>query len=424
MTDSISTVTVTLPAWATDKVESKLVPLAKKALKLGVAAPTVAFTNYRERELTNAHGHKTGETEVVVDATLTYEEIVVAGGWRLLASIEKGELGNIIYSASGEDFSHLQEAALTCDHCNHKRVRKVHYVVGNEEGERMTVGSTCLKDFLGISPTKALNVFSAIRDFFDDEEFRGSNNGPDFWSIERIAAWVSREVELAGGFTSRNAAYNSYGELTSTSDAVSCNISMQNNSYAKHEDKVKVRPTEKDEAKATLIINHLNKSLETVEKVGVQNASDWDYKIANYVKAGYIGIGSKDYNVFVGAVGAALRQIDRDNERKVEEANPVGLEFVDSLLNANPKDRVEFTGTVIKVSEVENNFSYYGGSSTMVIIKLGNKDKNVKVRFYTTKDLDGVEENAIVKMSVKVKNRNDHPKFGTTINANYPKVLK
>ena len=418
----MTTETVTLLAYLTDSLDERVAKLAKKARKLGVTAPTVTYDNYRERAIRSEYGYETGEVEVVCDATLTYEEIHVSGDWTLLASIETGELGNIVYSASGDDFAHLREADLTCEHCYHNRKRKVHYVVGNAEGERKTVGSSCMKDFLGIDPRAALNFWNSIRSVMDEDEIRSNGRAEKWIKIETLAAWVAREVELAGHFTSRSAAYNSFGELTSTADAVNCNFALQEAIKVTAEDKAKVRPTTKNEETAKLVMAHLGKSLETVELVGVANATDWDYKIASFLTRGFTGIYGKDFNIIVGAIGAALRKIDKDREAAAEEANPVGLEFVDTLLNAAPKDRVEFEGTVIKVSEVENDFSYYGGSSTMIIVKLGSKDKNIKVRWFTTKDM-GVNEGDVARFSVKVKNRNDHPKFGTTINSNYPKVI-
>lgn len=416
----LSEISTVIPAYACDIVEANIAKLAKRARKLGVTPPSVEFSNFRE-EKRRDFGLKS-DFQIMCDMTLRYEEIKLSGDWTLLASVEKEELGNVVYSASGKDFTHLRTATLNCDHCNHKRVRKVHYVVGNAAGEEKVVGSTCLKDFLGVDPKKALTYFAAIHDFMDDDEYRQPGQGKPWIAIESLAAWVARDVELVGRFISCKMSYESNGDLSSTSSNVINNISLQNDSRVEEETKAMVRPTDNNTKTAALVMTYLNKSLETVEKVGVEHASDWDYKIANFLKRGYTSMYGKDYNIIVGAIGAALRKIDAEKEREAEEGNPVGLEDVDTLLNANPKSHVEFTGKVIKVSETENMFSYYAPNSTMVILKLGNKEKNVKVRFFTTKDL-GVSEGDVVKMSVKVKRIDVHPRYGTTVQANYPKVL-
>lgn len=424
MTD-LTEMTVTLPAYATDRVEAKLAKLAKKAGKLGVTAPTVEFTNFREREIrSDVTGLRTGEFEVVCDATLRYEEIKVSGDWTLLASVEKEELGNVVYSASGKDFTHLREATLNCDHCHHRRARKIHYVVGNAAGEEKVVGSTCMKDFLGINPTKALNYFVAIRDFMDDEEFRSGGAGKRWVNIETLAAWTVREVELSGRFISRGAAYESYGELTSTADAVNCNFAMQDNSFAKLEDRERVKPTEKNIETARLVMAHLNKSLETVERVGVERASEWDYKIANFLKRGFTGMYGKDFNIIVGAVGAALRKIDSEREETLNAVEAFGAEYVDTVKNSKVKDRITVEGKVITVRECESNFGYYASTNTMIIVRCGHGKDSVRVRFFTSKaPFDQWNEGDKVKFSAKVKRHNDDPKWGYSVDMNYPKEL-
>ena len=401
-------------------LDERLAKLAKLAKKVGVAPPQVAYSNFREQEIVR-DSRKTGEVQVICDAALSYEPIQFEGGWKLVASVESGELGNLVYSATGKEYSHLREAKLTCEHCQIKRFRKVHYVLESEAGEEKVIGSTCMKQFLGIDPKKALNFWDTIRSLVDDDQLK-SGSGKNWFKLETLAAWVSRAVELDGAFISRSTAYNSYGEQMATADSVNCNITLQDCPHTNRDQKVLVRPTDKSKATAKLVIQQLEKSLDKVKEQGVANASDWDYKIANFVTQNFVPLYGKEYNIIVGAMGVALRNIDKEREQQAESENPVGLEYVDALFAAKAGERVTFEGKVLKISQVENNFGYGSSSSDMIIIKLGNKEKNIRVRFFTTKDL-GLNEGDVVKMSVKAKNLNTHEKFGTTLNGNYPKKI-
>lgn len=412
---------MTIAADNTDALELRLAKLSKLAKKVGVQAPQVAYSNFLERETLTATGHKTGEFHVVCDATLSYEPIQFAGGWKLVASIESGELGNLVYSVNGKDHAHLRESKLTCEHCQIKRFRKVHYVLESETGEEKVIGSTCMKQFLGIDPKKALNFWNSIRSLVDDDQLK-QGSGKNWFKLENLAAWVSRAVELDGRFVSRSTAFNSYEEQVATADSVNCNIALQGCPHTSKEQKLLVQPTEKSLETAKLVMKQLEKSLDKVTAQGISNSSDWDYKIANFVTQNFVPLYGKEYNIIVGAMGVALRNIDKENELNADNEDPVGLEYVDTLFAAKAGERVTFEGKVLKISEVENNFGYGASSSNMVIIKLGNKEKNIKVRFFTTKDL-GFNEGDVVKMSVKAKNLNTHEKFGTTLNSNFPKVL-
>ena len=399
-------------AWNEDRLHNRIAKLAKQAKKIGVAAPEVAFSDYHERV-----NPETGNNEVWCLATLQFEDIKIAGGWRLVASIEKGDLGNMVYAINGKDYSHLRTQTLTCDHCQTKRKRNKHFILVNDEGEEKCVGSTCMKDFLGVDPAKALNFFTTIRELFKDDELFSSGSGTvsvQWLRLVTAVAWVCREIEI-NGFVSRQQEYNHH--TISTACSVRENIFLQSASKVSQKTKEFVRPTEKNEHQAQEVVSKFNEVLKQVEQ-NPTSASEFDWKIANIAKRGFILPHSKEWNIMVGSVNFHLKAILKATE---EQAAPIGLECVDTLLNANTGERVEFEGTVLRVNEVDNQFAY-NQTSFMVIIKLGNKEKNVKVRWFSSKDM-GINEGEVHKFSAKVKRIDHHPTFGTTVQANYPKII-
>ena len=409
----MSEVSCRINAWNEERLLNRIAKLAKQAKKIGVVAPEVAFSDYHERV-----NPETGNNEVWCLATLQFEDIKIAGGWRLVASIEKGELGNMVYAINGKDYSHLRTQTLTCDHCQTKRKRNKHFILVNDEGEEKCVGSTCMKDFLGVDPAKTLNFFTTIRELFKDDELFscGAGKGDNWLDLTRAVAWSCREIEV-NGFVSRQQEYNN-PEKTSTANSVRHNIYLQNMPRVSEKQKELVRPSEKNLQHAEEVVSKFNEVMAKVEQ-NPTSASEFDWKIANIAKRGFILPHSKEWNIMVGSVNFHLKAIIKETE---EQAAPIGLECVDTLLNANTGERVEFEGTVLRVNEVVNQFAYYNQTSFMVIIKLGDKEKNVKVRWFSSKDM-GINEGEVHKFSAKVKRIDHHPTFGTTVQANYPKII-
>lgn len=413
----METTTTTIKAYLTDLVTERVAKLAKRATKLGVEAPQVAFTNFREVPVRDSQGRKTKELELVCDATLTYEPIKLAGEWQLVASVERGELGNLVYSHLENDFSHLRQAKLTCDHCHVKRQRNKHFVLHSQTGEEKVVGSTCMKDFLGIDPSKAIQFWTLFKEVFEDDEKAKNSKDSQWLPIKTLVAWTCREVEL-NGFTSRSQAYNSYDDTVSTSDSVGMNFSIQSSPQVKQETKDLVKPTSKSLEQAQQVLKELSKSLEQVEQKGITNVSEWDFKIASFLTLGYVK-GTKDFNIVVGATGSTLLKLQKQKEQAEEQ--PIDPEAANKLLKSRSGDRVDFRAKVITVREVENTFSYSSATNLMYILKLGSKENTVKVRFFTSKDF-GWKEGDLVGCSVKVKRVTSDPKWGVTVQANYPKV--
>lgn len=408
----METTTNTVKAYLTSLVEKRVLTLAKRAKKLGVEAPKVAFSNFREVPVYDSFGNKTNQLELVCDATVTYEPIKLAGGWRLVASVESGELGNLVYSHLAHDFTHLRQAKLTCDHCHVKRKRNKHFVLHSQTGEERVVGSTCMKDFLGIDPSKAIQFWTLFKEVFaDDEEAKNSSNN-NWLQVKTLVAWTCRQVEL-GGFTSRSKAYDS--NTVSTAALVEQNFSMQKSHFEK--EKQLVRPTSKSFEQAEQVLQELSKSLQLVKEKGVSGVSEWDFKIASFLTCGYIK-GTKDFNAVVGATGSTLFKLQKQQEAKEEEIDPQAAQ---KLLKSQTGDRISFKAKVVSVREVINNFSYTGGTNLMYILKLGSNANLVKVRFFTSKDF-GWKEGDTVSCSVKVKEIKNDPKWGVTVQANYPKV--
>lgn len=87
---------------------------------------------------------------VVYDVTVT-GEAPRYNGWRLLAALDwDPHAGLITRCAPGVDtIDRTNLRKEWCDHCETRRSRRKAYLVGDDDGSQMQVGSSCLKDFLG-----------------------------------------------------------------------------------------------------------------------------------------------------------------------------------------------------------------------------------------------------------------------------------
>jgi hypothetical protein len=205
------------------QVELKLAKLNKQADKLGFARAVITDSvSFMQEEFISSEN----KYRFVSKMTLTVEaEELKFGDYSFVAAFDHS-IGNtpIVKSKVGEVVpeSYLTAVSTNCDHCNIKRQRNNTFLFKDTNGYKQ-VGSTCLKEFFGIDPTKHLDWLGAFGSF--DEEFeRGPR--PVFCEGVELSVQVAIAMVAKHGFTSRKAA-NAYAEasngeamISTTSDRV------------------------------------------------------------------------------------------------------------------------------------------------------------------------------------------------------------
>jgi hypothetical protein len=80
-----------------------------------------------------------------------------------------------------------------CGHCNTNRLRKTTVVFVSDTGEWLNVGTSCLRDFIGITPATILWLNNSLASFDDDDEYRPPAEAyePDLTEVLRLAAAVT-----------------------------------------------------------------------------------------------------------------------------------------------------------------------------------------------------------------------------------------
>jgi len=201
--------------------------LAKKAAKLGVAAPT--FTILNDEKVYPAEYAQSGQ---LIRPGRVVKVIEVSGqapkiaGWNFIATLQHEEAGNIVRRVPNtEKFAvgfDLRSAKPFCNHCNTLRRRNDTYVVANDEGRTLQVGRNCLKDFTGHDSPEAIARWAELLSAFEESHRDGGEGGlggsgenhSDLVSYLAYTVLFIREI----GWMSRTKA-REFGNVTATADS-------------------------------------------------------------------------------------------------------------------------------------------------------------------------------------------------------------
>ena len=146
----------------------KLEKLNKRAAKRGFTGRLDVTYTKRERKIRDDLGFT--RTIVIFDTLITGTPAKY-DGWTFVASIDKLDKGFIINGAPGADADSIDPDTIKaghCDHCQTVRNRKSIFIIDNDDGRRLQVGSTCIKDFLGWNTSPVFYGENDLADDFDD----------------------------------------------------------------------------------------------------------------------------------------------------------------------------------------------------------------------------------------------------------------
>jgi hypothetical protein len=143
--------------------EKRFTLFAKKVAKMGLEKPTFLYgeTYNKEKDITTKYEgevfYKTIMLEVV-DVNLNIDNSYKMNGWELVSVVLFKDCVILPIDLNTIPPTELGLEYIKCDHCggNHKG-RKKSFIVKNEAGFKQ-VGSTCSKEFLGMSESNITNM--------------------------------------------------------------------------------------------------------------------------------------------------------------------------------------------------------------------------------------------------------------------------
>lgn len=181
--------------------------LTKKGVELGFDED-IGFIELGEERTEDAKGRVHRFMRVAVYGTTPRMK-----GYEFIASIEHTKEGlQLVREARGKALpAELRTMGPVCHHCFQKRFRKSTFMLQHEDQSFVSVGSTCLKDFLGYAKNpdqiaKWMELASSITAMEtapeEDERERGSMyvSYPAEYSLERFLLAVAIDMKLRGHY--------------------------------------------------------------------------------------------------------------------------------------------------------------------------------------------------------------------------------
>lgn len=191
----------------------------KKADKIGVPGFTLTSAPAEPREVRVPDPFNPGSWKVV--GYVEQVEVSVIGtapriaGWTFVATLEWDTVSKqaVIRKIDGldVDLSSARPEYEHCDHCNTKRARSNTYLLRHDDGSFKQVGSTCLREFLGVEVNLQLLGFNPYGNVEDNSPRRPER-------LRSLAAFVDVIAITRGfGWVSAGAAYDDHSK-TSTKE--------------------------------------------------------------------------------------------------------------------------------------------------------------------------------------------------------------
>jgi hypothetical protein len=178
----------------------RVAALNKRAAKAGITA-TVSLVEI-DRKVIKTKTDLGFDTEyTLIEAELQgVENVVFAGGFKLAATLDHGDGGNIFRTVPS--FEGLIPAefrgtdATRCDHCNVRRQRNQTVLVFSETEGFKQVGSDCVKLFLGVSPASLIGFLREIEEISEESDSFGG--GRPVHTVLEFVAVAALVTEVYG----------------------------------------------------------------------------------------------------------------------------------------------------------------------------------------------------------------------------------
>ena len=163
-----------------EELEKTFKRYAKKAENIGLSA-TLEITREYTKEIPvykndyiNHVTYKDGKIPVdVVDVEINFPDYRL-GNYSVVAVIDHGENGNLIYSDVEIPMEYHKGIGI-CEHCRTRHNRKTTVLLSDEFGNFKQVGTTCLKEYTGISDISLVNAYRVVESLLIDSDISSGN---------------------------------------------------------------------------------------------------------------------------------------------------------------------------------------------------------------------------------------------------------
>lgn len=293
-----------------------------------------------------------------------------------------------------------------CDHCGTKRMNRKSYFLFEADGKVIQVGSSCLKEYLGISSLDYLrcmeDTFISISEFSEDT-FWKSMMSPSFsdtyYGLPFNAIYSMLDYATLG-FTKW--VKSSMEEYSSTITSTTSQVRMLCNDYFKG--------VEIPKGKNEIILTRE----ECIDYWTKQPNGVFAMNCLDALKAGYAN--SRTLGTYCYAIFAAVNAAYKARMAPVEDdSKPCKYEV---------GKRVNIKGKVLSIRayEVEDSFSYYGGTIMKYSINFQDEDKALYHFNTGSATFADIKEGDRLELRGKIKEAKEYKGVNYT-GLNLPKVV-
>ena len=409
--NEVITSSFTIPAGAVEVAQAKLAKLSKKAAKLGLEAPTLKVV----REFIKVD--EVGQNALYADIEVTYQMIVIAGGWFFVASLETvdevdGEPRNKVSGPhlSNEDHARYATQKQVCEHCNHNRKRNLTYILKSADGETKQVGSTCLKSFLGIDPLSVIGSYGFAN--MIDELFEGfghSSYCKPIWELADLGPVIVSILSHDGFISSNQSQYD--GGLK-TADSIIHFIAPSSDlrkNAGWQEWAEKIQPTEEHIKMFEAVRNRLSDRILDDYRNNPTKLDSFAFKLGIILNRD-----AAEYNDLQILAAAVNREASFIAKEKMESNKP---KKIDEFYPCQVGDKIQIEVAIEMVRHVE---SFYGSS---LLVKMLDAEGHSFSSFYSGSCEEFVPGSKVV-LKGTVKKLQDDPKWGKAVMLNRIRVME
>ncbi len=381
-----------IPVYRLDKLIKRIESYNKKAVKYKVQSISYTISDAYDVNLypdnaKDIFGEPVTRVVSFKDIDINLDILTPIKGYQFLASVEHSPNGNILISRMPgiEIPKKYRISADHCDHCGIARYRKTTYIVYNEKSKKyVQVGSTCIKDYLGINVGLVAARFGIVNLFNDaiSREYTGEFRGIETFNLKSFLAVTCRVIEL-DGFVSGKVAWEQGKQSTgNTVLDVLCTRKPDEWTLTRRQ------------------VTEDNKALvQTVQDWVLQQKPDNDYmtNLITIFKNGYVSY--KTANIAASAIFCYKKAHNELNKKKWDLKKSQYIGKVGDVI----KEKVEFLGDYT----TESRFG------VMFINRFITMDGNL-ITWFTSKR-DTFDVGNVYDMVAKVKQYNEWKEMKTTI---------
>ena len=392
-----------IPICYIEKFEKKIEKLNKKAQKLDVE-PIIMEILGTEIELRDD-----GFEVPCYNVKLSQNQEVKINGYEFVGKLERNMGDTFLYKGNNIVPSSQKEVRV-CQHCNSNRTRKLLYILKDENDNFITVGKSCLIDYIGHqNAEKIANYYYSVMRFLtsddlllhnEDDEFYIGSVQPTLFSIDQILRASIVSIKDRGYYKTDS----ENGEPTK-SDVYGIIFPKTEREKVLREEMDNIPKTEIDKYKNIIL--------------DMDTSSSYIENLQLIIKDGYVGHNFLGYAVSI--IPTVTRQLEKNEIKKVEmKSNYVGE--VGEKIEVNTKfyrysfyDRISnYTGQYEKI----NIYTFIDDNGNHIVWKTTSTEDfdigdevGIKGKVKEHSEFNGLKQTIVTRPTCKFVNGNYKSKF-------------